>query len=1156
MNMKFTGERFIPDSGSSELTIEHYQRYLSLTNLIKNKVVVDAACGEGYGSSILSKYATYVYGVDINQETILHAREKYSDNKNTTFILASVTNIPLQSNSVDIFVSFETIEHIDEQSQELFLSEIKRLLKKDGILIISTPDKSLYSDAHGYSNEFHIKEFYKDEFNKFLLQFFNYTYFYYQDFQVASVLTSNQSTYLRPVYATSTNTGKYIIALCSDINEIHNDIASIVYDIEGRHLKDINRILELQQEVESFGKWIQHLNTINKSHEETIESRQYLTEILSHDLNTTREKIKETQIMLNQRNKDLKHRDVQLEKKNKELSQAQAYLHSIKKQLNQREKELRCKDAQLEEKNNELCQAHNNINILIDWFSFLEDDIQVLIKSMRWRLGSAVIGIIDFFTLRYGKRTAIDHINSILRDYKKWRLENKIQQTNIVDLHVNTHTNSQSTSYNLIHFIRGILLNPKYTFKLMNITRIKNFFITLFHNDKSLKESVYRYYIDQLSKSRKTNQDIHFGLKATTKRGLLRVPYFQNIVVSIIIPVFNNWHYTYNCVNSIIENTKSINYEIIIVDDNSRDATKQAFDFIENLIVIRNKCNLGFIKNCNNAAKKAKGKYIVFLHNDTVVQDEWLDKLVTFIEKHDDIGIVGPKIINKNGTLQQAGGIVWKDGTNLNYGQDEDFTKPEYNYVKEVDYIANTGILIRKDLWNEIGGFHVLDKSGSCEHIDLAFEARKRTYKVLYQPGSVLLHLGKACDFGQNSDIAEIIIRNREKFVSKWSKVLEKEHCEKNCHIFYSRDRSRNKKTILFIDHYVPFFDKDAGSKSTFQYIKLFIKNNFNVKFLGDNFFQHEPYTSILQNLGVEVLYGQYYAKHWQEWLRENSQYIDYIYMHRPHISIKYIDFCKNHLHAKILYQCHDLHFLRKQREYEVNKNKKCLKEVQYWENLERELFGKADVALTFSADELEIIREKFPGTNCCQIPLFFFDKFEKYNTNFALRKHFMYVGGFGHPPNVDAVLWFVKKVFPKVLENRPETQFLVIGSNPPEEVKELADKNVKLFGYVSNQELHELYCKVRLQVIPLRYGAGVKGKVIESLYYGLPLVTTHVGIEGMPDIEEIIHPIDSPKDMAQEIIRLMEDNKACIQASARYQEYVKEHFSEKVALASLMKVL
>ena len=133
--------------------------------------------------------------------------------------------------------------------------------------------------------------------------------------------------------------------------------------------------------------------------------------------------------------------------------------------------------------------------------------------------------------------------------------------------------------------------------------------------------------------------------------------------MSIVIPVYNQIHYTYACLLSILENTKDVTYEIIIADDVSTYATKDLSLYAENLVICRNKTNQGFLRNCNQAAKAARGKYVMFLNNDTQVTPGWLSSLVNLIESDPTIGMVGSKLVYPDGRRQEAGGIIWSVGS-------------------------------------------------------------------------------------------------------------------------------------------------------------------------------------------------------------------------------------------------------------------------------------------------------------------------------------------------------------------------------------------------------------------------------------------------------------------------------------------------------------
>lgn len=620
--------------------------------------------------------------------------------------------------------------------------------------------------------------------------------------------------------------------------------------------------------------------------------------------------------------------------------------------------------------------------------------------------------------------------------------------------------------------------------------------------------------------------------------------------VSIVIPVFNQFCYTYKCLKSILEHTEKTPYEVIIADDCSTDQVKELEKVVSGITVIHNKENLKFLLNCNHAAEYAKGEYILFLNNDTQVQPNWLRPLVELMERRPDAGMVGSKLVYPQGPLQEAGGILWKDGSAWNYGHLKNPQNAEFAYVKEADYISGAAIMIRASLWKEIGGFDTTFVPAYYEDTDLAFEVRKHGYKVLLQPASVVVHFeGVSNGTDTSSGLKNYQVVNQRKFFEKWKEVLEAEHFENGTNVYLAKDRGQTKKQILVVDHYVPNFDKDAGGRCTYMYIKMFLKLGMKVTFIGDNYAKTEPYTTDLNQMGVEVLYGDYYYLHWQEWLKENLKYFDYVYLQRPHISIKYMDLVKEYGRGKIFYFAHDLHHVRMYRDYLVSGNEDALKESEHWKKIEMELFEKTDVGHVVGSYEQEIMQKAFPEKPIRNIPLYIYDdEPDCIEKDFSKRKDILFVGGFNHTPNIDAVLWFGKEIFPKILEKYPDMVWHIVGSNAPAEVKALANEHIILEGFVSDEELGELYRKCRLVVVPLRYGAGVKGKIVEAAYYQIPVVTTAIGGEGLDaEVGSFVMEDDAEK-MAALVETLYTDYEELRKMSDAGRTMIQKYFTSKAA--------
>lgn len=631
--------------------------------------------------------------------------------------------------------------------------------------------------------------------------------------------------------------------------------------------------------------------------------------------------------------------------------------------------------------------------------------------------------------------------------------------------------------------------------------------------------------------------------------GKVRLPKEDSPLVSIIIPVYNQIHYTYACLRSIEELTKDVSYEVIIADDVSTDATKELSSYADNLVIMRNETNQGFLRNCNQAAKAARGKYLMFLNNDTQVTKGWLSSLVRLIESDPAIGMVGSKLVYPDGRLQEAGGIIWSDGSGWNYGRLDDPGKPEYNYVKDVDYISGAAILLSNDLWKQIGGFDELFAPAYCEDSDLAFSVRRAGYRVVYQPMSKVIHfegVSNGTDVN-GTGLKRYQVENSRKLKEKWADEFSKQCVnDGNPNPLRARERSMGKEIILVVDHYVPTFDKDAGSKTTYQYLKMFVKKGFVVKFLGDNFLHEEPYSTELEQMGIEILYGpEFQSKIW-DWLKENGNEISFAYLNRPHIASKYIDFIKKYTDIKVIYYGHDLHFLREGREYALTGNEENKKASDYWRSVELSLMKKADMSYYPSYIEKEAVHDIDSRIRVKDITAYVYEEYlENIEEDFEKREGLLFVGGFAHPPNADGVLWFAREIYPLIRE-MAKIPFYIVGSKVTDEIRALEqpENGIVVKGFVTEEELERLYATCRIVVVPLRYGAGIKGKVVEAIYNGTPIVTTSVGAEGMKEIDDVMIVKDDPNEFAEAVTALYQEADRCRRMCRASQEYIRKYFS------------
>lgn len=661
------------------------------------------------------------------------------------------------------------------------------------------------------------------------------------------------------------------------------------------------------------------------------------------------------------------------------------------------------------------------------------------------------------------------------------------------------------------------------------------------------------YSTSSLSREEKLSHLVAHMQQLVADKGEIKAP-----DVSIIIPVYNHVEYTIACVISLLEHATKFHYEIIIGNDISTDETRDTFEAVGGIITcITYEVNGGFITNCNLSAKHVHGKYIVLLNNDTLIPDGWLDELIAPFERFNNIGLVGSKLLMSDGRLQEAGAIVWQDGSGWNLGRNADAMAPEFNYVKDVDYCSGASIAIPTTTWNELGGFDERYLPAYYDDSDLAFEIRSKGLRTLYAPASVLIH-HEGVSHGTNvsNGIKAHQITNQKKFVEKWSTVLKTENFENGDNVYLARDRTRSRPRMLMIDHYVPQFDRDAGSRLMFDHCKMFVDAGFKMIFWPDNLSYDKPYVKALQDLGVEVLYGDQYVNKFPEWIAEAGPNIDYAFLSRAHISEKYVNAIKENSKAKILFCGHDINVWRLEKEYKITKNEDLLKEIDYWGRAERQMWEISDVIYYPAIEERNYVAKEMPDklSRLMCVNIYADEELEARHKRIESRTGqddltLTFVAGFRHRPNVDGAKWLVLEVLPRVRAKVPGVSCFIVGSYPPPEVLALQGDDVVVTGYVSDPVLHRIYSTTTVVVAPLRFGAGIKGKILEGLRFGVPIVTTSNGAEGMPDSSQYLETGDSAGEFADCIIRLLQDPKRRQRLASEGINFLRKYYSYSVAL-------
>jgi len=622
--------------------------------------------------------------------------------------------------------------------------------------------------------------------------------------------------------------------------------------------------------------------------------------------------------------------------------------------------------------------------------------------------------------------------------------------------------------------------------------------------------------------------------------------------VSIVMPVYNKIAYTSACLRSIAAHAGPIAFEVIVVDDASSDATPQRLADVAGVRSVRNADNLGFIGSCNAGAAIARGEYVLFLNNDTVVTAGWLEALVGCIEQAPLAGLVGAKLVYPDGRLQEAGGIVFDDGSGWNYGRFDDPADPRYGFRREADYCSGAAILLRRDVFERLGAFDTRYTPAYYEDTDLAFAVRAAGLKVYYEPAATVVHFeGITSGTDVGSGIKRYQVINREKFLAKWKEALALQPAPGTP--IARAATHRVAKRVLIVDATTPTPDQDSGSLRMVNLMRVLADLGCQTSFLPDNRAWIERYTPALQELGVEALYG-HHAANPVTLLRERGREFELIILSRHYVAASYVGLARLYApQATLAFDTVDLHYLREQRAAELSGKPELARHAAATREQELKLIRECDVTLVVSPVEQELLAREAPGARV--------DVLSNVHEVFGCRKAFgerrdlVFVGGFQHPPNTDAVSWFVRDVFPRVRAELPDVNFHVIGSKVPDAIRALADERVRVHGYVEDIEPYMDGC--RISVAPLRYGAGVKGKVNMAMSYGLPVVATSIAVEGMHvRVGEDVLVADEAAAFAAEVVRAYRDGALWARLSANGLANVERHFSFAAARDAVRDLL
>ena len=632
-------------------------------------------------------------------------------------------------------------------------------------------------------------------------------------------------------------------------------------------------------------------------------------------------------------------------------------------------------------------------------------------------------------------------------------------------------------------------------------------------------------------------------------RNELMLPSTASPSVSIIIPTFNRADCLLRCLRSIVCNTSG-SFEVIVVDDASTDETSELLSRVRCITRIGQRVRADFITSCNRGAARARGKYLLFLNSDTEVPSGWLSQLVSTLEADRRHGAVGARLVHLDGTLQEAGSMVWRDGSTAAYGRGADPGDPEYSYRREVDYCSAACLLVRADLFAALKGFDERYKPAYYEDADLCLRMRRLGYKVLLDPHVTVLHHESASR--PRSEAVALMRRNRLAFAAAFPGALATQF--QPTEVLRARDR-RPGMRVLVLDDQVPAPYLGSGFPRARKLLQMLSDLGCVISFAATTAaVSCAATTRELQALGIEVIPGT--AMEPERLLRARERFYDSVIVSRPHNGARLLDLVREtQPQATIVYDAEALYFERALQQAALGGV--SLSERQRHDAGKRELglVSKAHrIIVVSNQDRATIVRETgHPHVSVWGYP----QESRERLPGLEERRDLLFVGGFcgGHPPNTDAAMRLANELLPRIRQRLPACRLFIVGSTPPPAVCQLNSLRTIVTGYVD--DIAPYYDHCRVFAAPFRFGSGISCKVVDAMRNGIPAVVSPLianALELRHECEVLISADDD--QFADNVIRLYRDEDLWLRLQHNADAWIRHHCATPVMLQTLGKIV
>lgn len=1110
----WTGERLAPGAGM-QVELEHLHRYFLAREVARGQDVLDIATGEGYGSAFLAQTARSVVGVDCDATTVAHASANYTAD-NLRFLTGDARRLPLPDASFDMVVSFETLEHFAEHDD--FLREVRRVLRPGGRLLLSTPERDTYSPAGSGANPFHVREVTRAEFSALLRRHFGHVAILGQRPMVGSaifaeepggpagLMTFEQRGPERFEASSGLPRAVYLLALASD-RELEALPGSLY--IQTSHV---------EAAVEAGARHV--------AEEEAAENKSLRQEV--HDLHADMAALRAS---VHQAAADRTRVEAEKNAALGNLALAEAALQAHRTREAAMADNLRAMEARLTEAQAygrhvqaEYAKATNAVLSGADYARHIEREL----ATQRGRAERAAPLLQAMLASRSWQAT-LPLRQLALASPLTHRILRRIG--NLLPWVCDTAPVSQLASASAMHqSFLAAAGSPRGTIPA-----------------RDSKEELASHLRDELARFLATTERLTFAAEGSPD-------------VSVLVVLYSQAHLTLRCLRQLMAQ-RGVSMELVLVDNASGDATSQLLTRLDGVRILRNATNVGFLRATNQAASVARGRNLLLLNNDAFLRTDSLATAIATLESEPLAGAVGARLILPSGELQEAGCIVWSDGSTQGYGRGLPPDTGAVMFRRDVDYCSGAFLLTPREVWQRLGGLDEAYAPAYYEETDYCLRLREAGLRVVYDPDVVVDHY----EFGsevKRGDALEAMQLNALHFRQRHAATLQQDQFPPgDNNLLRARDAVGNRgRKLLVIDDLLPLQVNGAGLPRARAMVAGAVAAGWSVT----HYPLHQPEVDwarlrrelpatveVVDRLGLPGLGG---------FLAARSGYYDTILVSRPHNMAQFWKAVGGRMdllgEARVVYDAEAIYALREATQAALGGRPLTAADTDRVaaEEIRRCTAGAHAVTCVTTA-EYQLFRRHLPP----DVPvhrLAHAPEAAIATPGHGARRGFLFIGRLleQDAPNWRGLAWFLRECWPLVRRALPDAKLTVVGQLHADH-RELEAPGVRLLGPVEN--LRPLYDAARVFLAPIRFAAGVPIKIVDATAAGLPTACTMLMERQLCwDEAGALAASDDAATLAAKAVTVHEDAAAWLAMLCRAQALLARDFGPQQFQNSLVAAL